>query len=155
MVTIMQKLNLPDINARTRLGSNGKSEIFDEIRRKFVRLTPEEWVRQHFLHYMIIHLGFPASLIVVEASLIYNKMKKRFDVVAYNNTGKPMLIVECKAPEVKITQSVFDQVAMYNMTMKVGYLLVTNGLTHYACQIDHDKRSFAFLPELPKFEELK
>jgi hypothetical protein len=154
MVTIMQKLNLPEISARTRLGANGKSEIFDEIRKKFVRLTPEEWVRQHFLHYMIFQLGFPASLIVVEATLTYNKMKKRFDVVAYNNTGKPMLIVECKAPEVKITQSVFDQVAMYNMTMKVGCLLVTNGLTHYACSIDHENQSYGFLPELPKFEDL-
>jgi hypothetical protein len=155
MVTIMQKLNLPEITARTRLGLNGKSEIFDEIRRKFVRLTPEEWVRQHFLHYMIFQLGFPASLIVVEASLTYNKMKKRFDMVAYSSAGNPLLIVECKAPDVKLSQSVFDQVAMYNMTLKVGYLAITNGMAHYACRIDHENRSYCFLPELPKFQDLQ
>ena len=151
----MEKLNLPDINARTRSGQNGKEEIFDEIRKKFVRLTPEEWVRQNFLRFMVFNLGFPASLIVVEASLTYNRMKKRFDILAYNNSGNPVMIVECKAPSVALTQDVFDQVAMYNMTLKVNHLVVTNGLAHYACLINHESRSYTFLQGLPNFEDVK
>ena len=150
----MEKLNLPEINARIREGKNGKTEIFDEIRKKFVRLTPEEWVRQHFLHFMIFQLGFPASLIVVEAELIYNKLKKRFDILAYRADGKPCFVVECKSPDVEITQAVFDQVAMYNMTLTVDYLAVTNGKSHYACQIDHEKRTYTFLREVPAYDML-
>ena len=148
----MEKLNLPDITARIREGKNGKQEIFDEIRKKFVRLTPEEWVRQHFLHFMIFRLGFPASLIVVEAALKYNNMAKRFDILAYRAGGKPCLVVECKAPEVEITQAVFDQVAMYNMTLTVDFLAVTNGKAHYACQIDHRNKTYMFLKEIPTYE---
>jgi hypothetical protein len=151
----MEKLNLPEITSRTRLGKNGKLEIFDEIRKKFVRLTPEEWVRQHFLHFMVIQLGIPASLIVVESSLKYNNMLKRFDILAYNAEGKPCMVIECKSPEIEITQTVFDQVAMYNMTLTVDYLAVTNGMSHYACKIDHDKRTYAFLNEIPTYEMLK
>ncbi|MCX6278587.1 MAG: type I restriction enzyme HsdR N-terminal domain-containing protein [Bacteroidetes bacterium] len=151
----MEKLNLPDITTRTRLGQNGKQEIFDEIRKKFVRLTDEEWVRQHFLHFMIFHLGFPASLIVVEATLTYNKMKKRFDILAYNNSGNPVMVVECKAPIIALTQAVFDQVAMYNMTLKVDYIVVTNGLSHFVCRINHESGGYAFLQKLPEFTDLK
>ncbi|MEI7726725.1 MAG: type I restriction enzyme HsdR N-terminal domain-containing protein [Bacteroidota bacterium] len=150
----MEKLNLPHIEARTRIGKNGKEEIFDEIRKKFVRLTPEEWVRQHFLQWMIVHLGYPASLIVVEAALKYNNMLKRFDILAYGSDGRPCLVVECKSPGVEITQSVFDQVAMYNMTLTVDYLAVTNGIAHYACRIDHEKRTYAFLKDIPTYEIL-
>lgn len=148
----MEKLNLPDISASTRLGKNGKEEIFDGIRKKFVRLTPEEWVRQHFLHFMVERLGFPASLIVVEAALKYNNMLKRFDILAYNADGRPSMVIECKGPDVEITQAVFDQVAMYNMTLTVDYLAVTNGLSHYACRIDHDNRTYAFLKDIPTYE---
>lgn len=150
----MHHLNLPAIDARLRAGINGKQEIFDVIRKKYVRLTPEEWVRQHFLNYMISHLGYPPSLIVVEAALTYNNMKKRFDILAYLSNGKPCLVVECKAPSVDLTQAVFDQVAMYNMTLAVDYLVVTNGLSHYACRIDHGKREYAFLKEVPGFGEV-
>ncbi|MEI6434055.1 MAG: type I restriction enzyme HsdR N-terminal domain-containing protein [Bacteroidota bacterium] len=150
----MEKLNLPDITIRTRLGQNGKQDVFDEIRKKFVRLTDEEWVRQHFLHFMIFQLGFPASLIVVEATLNYNKMKKRFDILAYNNSGCPVMVVECKAPSITLTQAVFDQVAMYNMTLKVDYLVVTNGLAHFACRINHETNSYTFLQKLPEFTDL-
>ena len=150
----MQQLNLPVFSARFREGKNGKQEIFDDIRKKFVRLTPEEWVRQSFVQYMITHLGFPASLIVVEAAIIYNGMKKRFDVLAYLADGNPCLVVECKASSVEITQTVFDQVAMYNMTLAVDYLVVTNGLAHYACKIDHQKKQYTFLKEIPKFDIL-
>ena len=148
----MEKLNLPDIAARIREGKNGKSEVFDEIRKKYVRLTPEEWVRQHFLHFMTGQLGFPASLIVVEAALTYNKMKKRFDILAYRADGKPCFVVECKSPDVEITQAVFDQVAMYNMTLTVDFLAVTNGLSHYTCKIDHAKRTYTFLKDIPTYE---
>jgi len=154
MISAMEKLSLPDINARTRTGKNGKQEIFDEVRKKFVRLTPEEWVRQHFLHYMVFQLGYPSSLIVVEASLTYNRMLKRFDILAYRTDGTPCLVVECKSTDVEITQAVFDQVAMYNMTLAVDYLAVTNGIAHYACRIDHDNRTYAFLQEIPAFEAI-
>jgi predicted type IV restriction endonuclease len=147
----MKALNLPSITARIRESKTGKQEIFDEIRKKFVRLTPEEWVRQHFLQYMILYLGFPASLIVVEAAIIYNGMKKRFDILTYLADGNPFLVVECKAPSVEITQAVFDQVAMYNMTLAVNYLVVTNGLTHYSCHIDHPAKRYTFLKEIPKY----
>ena len=146
---------MPDITARTRMGKNGKQEIFDDIRKKFVRLTPEEWVRQHFLSFMVAELGFPASLIVVEAELIYNQMKKRFDILAYLPDGNPCMVVECKAPSVEITQAVLDQVAMYNMTLTVDYLAVTNGISHYACRIDHERRTYTFLKEIPSYDILK
>jgi hypothetical protein len=152
---IMQQLNLPLLNARIREGETGKREIFDEIRKKYVRLTPEEWVRQHFLNYMINHLGYPASLIVVEAAILCNGMKKRFDILTYNSNGHPNLVVECKAPLVEITQAVFDQVAMYNMTLSVEYLVVTNGLAHYACKINHDSKTYAFLKDMPTYALLK
>ncbi|MDP1623653.1 MAG: type I restriction enzyme HsdR N-terminal domain-containing protein [Bacteroidales bacterium] len=151
----MEKLNLPDITARIWVNKNGKQEIFDESRKKFVRLTPEEWVRQHFLGFMINHLGFPSSLIVVEAALKYNNMLKRFDILAYRSDGNPCLVVECKSPAVEITQAVFDQVAMYNMTLTVDYLAVTNGISHFACRIDHEKKTYAFLKEIPAYEVLK
>ncbi len=150
----MERLNLPPISVRIREGSKGNQLIFDEFRHKFVKLTPEEWVRQHFLHLMTRHLGYPASLIVVEASLIYNGMKKRFDLLAYNADGKPVAVVECKAPSVEITQRVFDQVAMYNKTLGVAYVMVTNGINHYACHIDHSGKTFKFLPEIPRYEEI-
>ncbi|HNW72415.1 MAG: type I restriction enzyme HsdR N-terminal domain-containing protein [Bacteroidales bacterium] len=150
----MQRLNLPPISVRIREGSKGNQLIFDEFRRKFVKLTPEEWVRQHFLHLMTFHLGYPASLIVVEASVIYNGMKKRFDLLAYNADGKPVAVVECKAPTVEITQRVFDQVAMYNKTLGVSYVMVTNGLNHYACHIDHSGKTFRFLDDIPSYEEV-
>lgn len=150
----MQALNLPDAGFRTRTGKNGKMEIFDPFRKKFVRLTPEEWVRQHFLQYMVHQLGFPASLIVVEAALIFNRMKKRFDILAYDSGGKPCLVVECKAPNVEINQDVFDQVAMYNMSLEVSYIVVTNGLSHFACLIDHENRIYSFLKEIPEFKQM-
>ena len=150
----MDQLNLPDSDFRTRKGKNGKNEIFDPYRKKFVSLTPEEGVRQHFLSFMVHHLDFPASLIVVEAAISYNRMKKRFDILAYNSNGKPCMVVECKAPSVDISQDVFDQAAMYNMSLGVEYLVVTNGLKHFACRIDHEKRNYSFLPEIPDYMQM-
>ena len=150
----MQQLNLPAYEPRIREDHQGKREIFDPFRRKFVRLTPEEWVRQHFLNYLVGTKGYPASVIVVEAFLNVNRLKKRCDILAYGPSGKPVLVVECKAPEIEIIQTVFDQVARYNMTLLVDHLVVTNGIQHYACRIAHHKRSFEFLKDVPMYEEV-
>ena len=149
----MANLNLPSIECKTRQ-IRGQTEIFDIIRKKYVVLTPEEWVRQHFIHFLINQKGVPQSLIAVEYSLKVNKMMKRADIAAFGTKGQPLLIVECKASSVKINQKVFDQVARYNLALKVKYLVVTNNLKHYVCQIDFEKNSYAFLEEIPDFEEV-
>lgn len=128
-----------------------KTFIFDDFRKKFVVLTPEEWVRQNFLMYLITELDFPKSLISVEASLKVYQRVKRTDIVVYNNLGNPVLIVECKAPEIKLTEKVFDQIVRYNMALQVNYLVVTNGLDHYCCQIDYEKQTFNFLKTIPNY----
>jgi hypothetical protein len=149
----MKELNLPGVELRIRI-NKGKSEVFDPVRKKHVSLTTEEWVRQHFLQFLIIQKKVPPSLIAVETSIKYNRLSKRCDVVVYDRKGQPALIVECKAPEIQISQDVFHQVAMYNMTLKVKYLVVTNGLDHYTCAVDHEKGSFHFLKEVPDFDEM-
>lgn len=150
----MQALNLPETDFRVRdLG--GKKEIFDGIRKKFIALTAEEWVRQHFVSYLLTHKNVPASLIGIEVSLKMNRLQKRGDVVVYNRSGKPCMIVECKAPEIPITQDVFEQIARYNMTLNVNYLVVTNGLEHFVCFIDHEKSEYRFLKEIPDFSEMQ
>jgi type I site-specific restriction endonuclease len=128
--------------------------IFDEIRRKHLVLTPEEWVRQHFIQYLIIEKKFPRSLIQVEGGLTLNSLQKRTDVVVYNNRGERIMIIECKAPTVKINQAVFDQAARYNSVHKVKWLVVTNGLTHCYAVIDHHEGQFAFIKELPEYLNL-
>ena len=149
----MQQLNLPASELKIRK-TKGRDEVFDYIRKKYVALTPEEWVRQHFIRYLVSKKNVPASLINVEASLKVNRMQKRSDLVVYNNMGKPRMIVECKAPEIKITQDVFDQVAIYNMTLNVPYLVVTNGIEHFACRIDQRNSTYEFLREIPDYSEI-
>ncbi len=149
----MQTLNLPDAALRIR-NKGEKQEVFDSVRKKFVALTPEEWVRQHFIHYLADHRNVPRSLIAIEASLRYHRLKKRSDIVVYGKDGAPCLIVECKSPEVMVTQAVFDQVAMYNMALKVPFLAVTNGMVHFACHIDHDNGKIVFLKEIPEYEQM-
>ncbi len=149
----MEKLNLPEYDFRIRK-SDQKLEIFDAFRKKFVSLTPEEWVRQNFLMYLVNEKYYPASLIAVEAGLkLYNRIK-RTDIVVYSNLAKPVLIVECKAPEVTINQKVFDQIARYNMVLKVKYLIVTNGLNHYCCYLDYENNSIKYLEEIPDYKYL-
>ncbi len=149
----MEKLNLPEYDFRIRK-SEQKLEIFDAFRKKFVSLTPEEWVRQSFLMYLVNEKDYPASLIAVEAGLkLYNRIK-RTDIVVYSNFAKPVLIVECKAPEVTINQKVFDQIARYNMVLKVKYLIVTNGLNHYCCYLDYENNSIKYLEEIPDYKYL-
>lgn len=146
----MNNLNLPQYNFRIRETAQ-KKEIFDRIRKKWVALTPEEWVRQNFLMYLISEKNYPESLMAVEAGFKLYKRKKRSDIVVYNNQGEPVLIVECKAPEVKINQDVFDQVARYNMALKVNYLIVTNGLEHYCCYLVYEKNSYHFFKKIPEY----
>jgi type I site-specific restriction endonuclease len=149
----MMQMNLPDTNLTTR-NTGGKTEVFDPVRRKYVALTPEEWVRQHFISYLVTSRSVPKTLIAVEISLKYNRQVKRADILVYGKAGKPGMVVECKAPSVKITQDVFDQVALYNMTLNVPFLVVTNGLEHFACLIDKRNSTYAFLEEIPAWEQI-
>lgn len=129
--------------------------IFDIIRKKYVALTKEEWVRQHFIHYMIQEKGFPLSLISVERGLKLLKMQKRYDIVIFNNKGEPKLIVECKSPEISLSQDAFDQAARYNMGLKVDYMIISNGIDHYCCKINYENDDYTFLDDIPKYSEIK
>lgn len=144
----MQKLNFQAYQFRFK-NSENKVAIFDEIRKKFVVLTPEEWVRQHVVQYLLLEKNYPKSYINVEKILKLNGLTKRYDVVVFHPDGSIMLLVECKAPEVKITQNTFDQIARYNLTLKAEYLMVTNGQNHYFCQMDFEQEKYHFLKELP------
>ncbi len=149
----MQELNLPPFD-RKIMQRDGKPFILDIIRRQYVALTPEEWVRQHFVHFLINHKGYPQSLMANEVQLKLNGMSRRCDTVVYDRALKPRVIVEYKAPTVNITQKVFDQICRYNMVLQVDYLIVTNGLTHYCCKVDNGARSYTFLREVPMSGEL-
>ena len=146
----MQPLNLPPCSLKIS-NNAGKYSIFDILRKKYVALTPEEWVRQHFIHYLINHKGFPQGLLANEVQIQLNATKKRCDTVLYRKDLSARLIVEYKAPTVEITQAVFDQITRYNMVLKVDYLIVTNGLCHYCCQIDYANQTYRFLPEVPPY----
>ena len=147
----MQKLNLPEQTFRFKKEET-KTYIFDDFRKKFVVLTPEEWVRQNFLMYLTNELDFPKLLISVEAGLKLYQRIKRTDIVVYDKQGSPVLIVECKAPEIKIDEKVFDQIVRYNMALQVNYLIVTNGLNHYCCQLDYEKNTYNFLKTIPNYK---
>ena len=149
----MFALNLPTFNAK--ISSDGKkSMIFDVIRQRYVTLTPEEWVRQHFVHYLIEQKGYPLSLLANEIQIKLNGTSKRCDTVLYSRDLSPQLIVEYKAPSVEITQKVFNQISRYNMVLHVDYLIVSNGLQHYCCRMDYEQQSYHFLPEIPAYSEL-
>jgi type I site-specific restriction endonuclease len=150
----MQKLNLPDFEFRFRQ-NKGRDEIFDPVRKIFVALTPEEWVRQNFIRYLAAEKKVPLSLIGVEKTLTLNTMTRRSDILVFGNSGLPVMVVECKAPNIEISQAVFDQVARYNITLRVKYLIVTNGLNHFCCLIDFDNGTYSFLEEIPDFSLLK
>ena len=149
----MRKLNLPAYDFRYR--TEGEiCFVLDVYRKRFVKLTPEEEVRQRFARYLVEEKGYPASLIMTEYSLKLNKLSRRCDILVHKPAGHPALLVECKAPEVKISQASFDQVARYNLAFKVSYLIVTNGLKHYCCQIDFETEKITFLKEIPTYESL-
>ncbi len=146
----MYKLNLPEYAFRTKT-ENSKTFIFDSIRKKFVVLTPEEWVRQNFIQYLIDEKKYPQTLMAVEKQIKVNRQQRRFDLLIYQRNGTPFLIAEFKAPNVKITQDAFDQVVRYNMALRVERVVVSNGLQHFACAIDYEKNSYSFLQEIPSF----
>jgi hypothetical protein len=146
----MQVLNFPSYTFRFK-NSENKIYIFDVVRKKFVILQPEEWVRQHVVHYLINEKKYPLSLINVEKQLKLNGLVKRYDIIVFKADGTIALLVECKAPEVTVTQITFDQIATYNLQLRAEFLMVTNGLQHFYCKMDFDQEKYCFLKEIPDF----
>ena len=152
----LPNLNFPAYNFRIQKASpEGQSlKIFDIIRKKFIALTPEEWVRQHLIHFLVNERKFPQTLISVEKKLLINGLLKRTDLVIYSTLHKPLLLVECKAPSVKIDQQVFDQAARYNLSLDLNYYILSNGIETYCCKVDHLNQKYDFLENIPAFQEL-
>ncbi|WP_299325597.1 type I restriction enzyme HsdR N-terminal domain-containing protein [uncultured Maribacter sp.] len=146
----MQPLNFPSHTFRIK-NSENRTLIFDVIRKKFLVLTPEEWVRQHVVQFLIQEKKYPLSHINVEKQITLNGLKKRYDVVVFKPNGELLILVECKAPEVSISQMTFDQIAQYNFKLNATYLMVTNGLSHYYCQTDFVAEKYVFMQEIPDF----
>jgi type I site-specific restriction endonuclease len=145
----LERLNFPVYEFRLR-----KDQIFDPARKKFVALTPEEWVRQHVIRYLQESGGYPLSLMAVEAPIALHTLKRRMDILVHSKAGQPLLIVECKAPSVKITQSTFDQAARYNLKAGAPCFFLSNGLSHYYCRVGEPGEPYVFLKSLPSFSEL-
>ena len=149
----MENLNFPVYDFRYTEREN-KKYIFDIIRKKYVLLTPEEWVRQNFIRYLLEEKGYIQSLVRVEMFFKLNRLSKRADIALFDRNGKPKVLVECKSPKVAISQVVFEQVARYNLSFKVDFLIVTNGIQHFCCKMDYEKKSYTFLKEIPGFDEV-
>ena len=149
----MLSLNLPPFEVKMQK-RDGKNWIFDSLRKKFIALTPEEWVRQHFIHFLTDYKGYPKGLLANEVQLNLNNTKKRCDTVLFNKDLSARMIIEYKAPHIEITQTVFDQITRYNMVLKVEYLIVSNGIRHYCCRIDYNTMQYTFLPDIPAYGEL-
>jgi hypothetical protein len=147
------ELNLPSYQHKVK-HENGKAFIFDAVRKKYVSLTPEEWVRQHLVSYLVEHLHYPKGLISVESGLKYHSLSKRSDILVYERNMQPLLLVECKSFKVKLDDRVFEQSAIYNQALKAPYLMISNGLVHYCCRMDYQKGSYTFLEELPAYDHL-
>ena len=148
----MQKLNFPTYSFRFK-NSENKISIFDEIRKKFIILQPEEWVRQHCVQYLIQNKKYPKSLINVEKELKVNNLRKRYDIITYNTDGSIHLIVECKSPKITVNQNTFVQIARYNLTLNADYLMVTDGINHYYCKMDYEKKRYEFLKDIPHYNK--
>ncbi|MFO8086753.1 MAG: type I restriction enzyme HsdR N-terminal domain-containing protein [Bacteroidales bacterium] len=146
-----EKLSLPAFDYKIRQHDDGE-KIWDPVRKKYVALTPEEWVRQHIVHFLLGHKNIPIGLTAIEKQFRYNNMTQRADVVVFDSTARPRLIVECKAPSVNVTQQTFEQIARYNVPMRVDYLMVSNGISHYYCKMDYVHWSYKFLNDLPEYE---
>jgi hypothetical protein len=149
----MFALNLPAFEYKIRQ-HDGKDQIYDPLRRRYVRLTSEEWVRQHFTHFLISQKGYPAGRMVHEALVVVNGQQKRCDTLVYDENLRPLVVLEYKAPEVTLNQKVFDQIASYNFVLKVQYLIVSNGLTHYCCRMDYQAHCVRYLTEMPAYTDL-
>ena len=149
----MFRLNLPQYEIK--IGEkDGKRTIFDFLRRKYVALTPEEWVRQHFTHYLTEHKGYPKGLMGNEVELHVGDKRLRCDTVLYHQSSQPRMIIEYKAPNIQIQQKTFDQISVYNLLLHVDYLIVSNGLQHYCCKMDYDNQKYLFLQDIPDYENL-
>ncbi|HEX2968770.1 MAG TPA: type I restriction enzyme HsdR N-terminal domain-containing protein [Bacteroidales bacterium] len=149
----MKQLNLPQYTFKIT-GNEGSEMILDPIRRKYVRLTPEEWVRQNFISYLVNEGKYPPGLMGVEVMFLLNKLKRRVDILVHNRNGRPVMIVECKEPDVRIDDKVFDQIVAYNLGLKVPYIVVTNGIVHYACRLKKDRPGYEYINVIPLYEEL-
>ena len=149
----MLALNLPAYDTKITI-NDGKRQIFDTLRRCYVALTPEEWVRQHFVHYLLDHKSYPQALMGNEVAITLNGTSRRCDTVVYDRALRPRVIIEYKAPTVKITKEVFAQISRYNIKLKVDYLIVSNGLQHYCCKMDYEKNTFTFLHEIPEYNKI-
>ena len=149
----MLALNLPGFTPKI-VEKEGKRIIFDFIRKRYVTLTPEEWVRQHFVNVLMNFKNYPKELVANEVQVKLNRTSKRCDTVAYNHFLEPLVIIEYKAPTIPITNAVFEQIVRYNMVLHVKYLIVSNGLNHYCCKIDYINQSYCFLEEIPNYEQL-
>jgi len=149
----MLQLNLPAYSFKIKKEKDNHF-IFDSIRKRHVSLTPEEWVRQHFVAFLIEEKKYPRALIANEMTISYNGLKKRCDTLIYNRNREIVLIIEYKAPHVAITQEVFDQVAVYNMKLKVNYMIISNGMEHFCCRIDYENMRYDYLKDIPCFDEL-
>ncbi|MHB9056624.1 MAG: type I restriction enzyme HsdR N-terminal domain-containing protein [Paludibacteraceae bacterium] len=150
----MLQLNLPTYQFHIKQ-SEKKYSILDMFRKRYVKLTPEEWVRQNFLRFLVEEKGFPAALIAVEKQLNINGMKKRCDAVFYNIHAIPQIIIEFKAPNIPLNQVVFDQVAVYNAKLKVQYFMVSNGMEHYCCRVNTESASYEFYEEIPEYDQIR
>ena len=149
----MQQLNLPPYEIKIR-ETDGRRTILDILRRKYVALTPVEWVRQRFVHFLIEQKGYPATLLANEVQLNVGNKLLRADSVLYGSDLHPRMIIEYKAPTVSITQKVFDQISVYNMLLKVDYLVVSNGINHYVCKMNYENQKYFFLREIPEYKDL-
>lgn len=149
----MLTLNLPHFTPKLA-EKNGKCLILDPVRQKFIALTPEEWVRQHFVHFLITHKHYPQELLANEVLIRLNGTTKRCDTIVYNTYLEPLLVAEYKAPYIPITHVVFDQIAHYNMVLQVNYLIVSNGIDHYCCEINYEQQTYRFLEEIPEYDKL-
>ena len=149
----MLPLNLPKFSVKVTEKA-GKPSIWDPVRRKFVALTPEEWVRQHFVNYLVTEKSYPQELLANEVAVKLNGTSKRCDTVAYNRFLAPLMIIEYKAPHIPITQAVFDQIVRYNVALKVEYLIVSNGKMHYCCHVNYKDQSYLFLEDIPDYDSI-
>ena len=149
----MLQLNLPQYSFRIKK-QNEKLVIFDSQRKRYVALTPEEWVRQNFIRFLIEEKGYPAAYLAIEKQLNMNGMKKRCDAILYNEHARPFLIIELKAPNVAISQATFDQVAVYNAKLKVDFFIISNGIEHFCCKVNLETARYEFFPEIPDFNQI-
>lgn len=147
----MQALNLPKTDLKLVIRDN-RTQVYDILRRKYVALTPEEWVRQHFIHFLVSTKGYNAAQMANEVTVELNGMRKRCDSVVYDSSATPVMVIEYKAPHVAITQQVFDQICRYNSQLRVPWLIVSNGLQHYCCRIDYENGSYHFVPDIPTWD---